>query len=663
MSVNHEHNFVDTQTNLYSSARVLQCSECGCKKVDKLYDIEDGTISAVRYPILDELVINRSYNYYNVYTAEFETFGVSSIGNNAFADQTQVTAITLPNSLTSFGLNAFSGCTNLTSINIPYNVTSIGMQAFSGCANLADIYIPSDVTFIGAGVFAGCNNLNLAVSTGNSEYSAQGNILYNKTMTKIISSGNTAANITIPDTVTEVGESAFKDNLKLQRVDIYGTPTIGALAFHKCTNLSKVYFYSYVVPEIGSGAFTDDDFTLYVPHSKQGAYNSIFYGYTDNIDSIPITISFYDDGVVASTLNTYYGAYITGIENPSKVGHDFGGYYDNVDYTGTVYQNGGIWDTTTDMAVYPKWTPKTYLIHFSGEGSENLEDKTVTYGEPIGTMPTVTIIGKTFYGWKDQYNEYFTSDMIWLKLSNQTVESDLRANQYTVTYDGNGGTVSAESMSVFYGSVIESFATAFLDGYTFAGWNTSADGSGQTFTAPYAYEIDEDVTLYAQYTANIYNVSFDKQGGSGGSDGVSVAYDDEMPQGNAVIAPAKVGYTFKGYYRNKNGTGTQYYNAEMKSCNAWNIAENTVIYAFWTPNQYTVLLERNDGTGSVDQITVTYMEDMPAAPLPQYVGYDFRGYYYTSPNGTKIQYYNADMSSCRKWDIADNATLRADKKV
>ena len=84
---------------------------------------------------------------------------VTSIGDSAFEECSNLTSITIPNSVTSIGDYAFSRCSNLTSITIPNSVTSIGDYAFSGCSDLTSITIPDSVTSIGDYAFFGCSNL------------------------------------------------------------------------------------------------------------------------------------------------------------------------------------------------------------------------------------------------------------------------------------------------------------------------------------------------------------------------------------------------------------------------------------------------------------------------------------------------------------------------
>ena len=82
-----------------------------------------------------------------------------SIGNFAFNGCSNLTSITIPNSVTSIGNSAFYNCSSLTSITIPNSVTSIGNSVFSGCSSLTSVTIPSSVNSIGSYAFSSCTNL------------------------------------------------------------------------------------------------------------------------------------------------------------------------------------------------------------------------------------------------------------------------------------------------------------------------------------------------------------------------------------------------------------------------------------------------------------------------------------------------------------------------
>lgn len=121
---------------------------------------------------------------------EYKSKPVTGIGSWAFSGCTNLTNITIPNSVTSIGENAFSGCTGLTSVTIPDSVTSIGFFAFQGCTGLSSITIPDSVTSIGSWAFEGCAGLT---------------------------------SVTIPDSVTDIGIGAFAGCTELTSITFNGT--------------------------------------------------------------------------------------------------------------------------------------------------------------------------------------------------------------------------------------------------------------------------------------------------------------------------------------------------------------------------------------------------------------------------------------------------------
>lgn len=632
LEVKHEHNLnIDTEKNIGNDKREIRCGECGFRTVDELYILnpEGNIITECRYDLTGQVTVPSRINGVTV----------TAIGASAFENQIGITNIVLPNTVTNIGNNAFANCESLTNISIPSSIVHIGQAAFTGC-----------------------NNLNITISAYYPNYSAEGNILYNKDKTTLISACHVASVIKIPITVTCISPYAFDGNSKLTELHIEHTPNIGQFAFANCENLTKAYFYSYTVPTMDHGAFLNVDFTLYVPHSLQGTYQTSFMGYTNKIASISIKVSFMLDDAEWITLDTYFGANIdSSIPTPFKEGYIFAGWYDNASYTGTKYEKGGIWNSTEDLTLYAKWTPQEYYIYFAGYGSEDLADKLVVYDSAIGALPNLVRKGYTFEGWKDEYGTKYTKNTIWQKLYNVTLTSDWSANEYTITYYGNGGTASTNTQKAVYDTVIGFMANAERSGYTFSHWNTQADGNGQTFRAPFTYTANKNITLYAQYTENIYNVTFNKQNGSGGSDGVNATYNSAMPTGSNIIAPSRTGYTFKGYYANPNGAGKCYYDSTMASNGNWETVGDGTIYAKWEANQYNVKLNKQNGTGGSENVIATFNSSMPIGAeitSPTRTGYVFQGYY-SQPNGSGTKYYNSNMSSANAWNIPNDSQLYA----
>ncbi|HEY1786503.1 MAG TPA: leucine-rich repeat domain-containing protein [Verrucomicrobiae bacterium] len=196
-------------------------------------------------------------------------YPVVGISQDAFANCTSLTSVTMPSSITNIAVSAFFDCSSLTNVTIGNGVISIIGDAFYGCSNLTSVTIPASVTSIGFSVFTGCNRLtSILVATSNPAFSSFQGVLLNQAQTTLVAfpGGLGGTGYTIPNSVTDIRDYAFENCFKLTNVTLpnsvssiqYGAfdgcsgltniiipasvTNIEDDAFESCTNLRRAYF-------------------------------------------------------------------------------------------------------------------------------------------------------------------------------------------------------------------------------------------------------------------------------------------------------------------------------------------------------------------------------------------------------------------------------------
>ncbi|NLP48487.1 MAG: InlB B-repeat-containing protein, partial [Clostridiales bacterium] len=258
-------------------------------------------------------------------------------------------------------------------------------------------------------------------------------------------------------------------------------------------------------------------------------------------------------GSTASSSHTYGTAKALTTNGFSKTGHTFAGWNTAADGSGTGYSNGqSVTNLTTTngatVTLYAQWTVNQYTISFDSDGGSAVSPITQNYGTtvtPPATPPTKA--GFTFDGWLPAVPATMPAE-------NTTCVAQWKANTYTVEYNANnatGGTVpSSHSHTIGGGSnnLASNSGSLARTGYSFAGWNTKADGTGTDYTAGASNVGDlsttpnATVTLYAKWQGNAHTITFDANGGTGGET-VNLNYGDPLTPPTV----RRTGYAFQGW--------------------------------------------------------------------------------------------------------------------
>ena len=261
------------------------------------YDVEKVPLNQIWYTSIDGNKIEfNSDDYDEEYADPFNIFG-ANIVSHKYEDGEGV--ITFDNDVTKIGEDAFRKCTSLESIDIPNSVTEIGVNAFWYCTSLESIDIPNSVTEIGEGAFGYCSNLKEFKGKYVSEDGRC--LIVNGVLNSFAPTGLTE--YTIPDSVTEIGTSAFWYCTSLESITIPDSVvTIGDSAFYGCTSLegitipesvseigyaafaacksfdeSGVYCKSTIPPTCSSDPFETFGFRIYVPKDSVDMYKDAPY--------------------------------------------------------------------------------------------------------------------------------------------------------------------------------------------------------------------------------------------------------------------------------------------------------------------------------------------------------------------------------------------------
>ena len=312
----------------------------------------------------------------------------------------------------------------------------------------------------------------------------------------------------------------------------------------------------------------------------------------------------------------------TGEQTSTPVGSKIGAYYNL--WAGDVFSlNNSNVDPNKDVTFYISKGLKSYSVTVA----EDITNGTVTADKASAAendTVTLTVTPAENYeidsvSYNDGSDHVITPvESVYsfsMPASNVTVTATFKAATpaaYTVTYDANGatsGTVPTDSTSYDANAsvtVLGNTGNLVKTDYTFAGWNTAADGTGTDYAADATFTITADTTLYAKWTANAattYSVTYDANGATGGT----VPTDSTSYDANASVTVlgntgnlVKTDYTFAGWNTKADGTGTDY-----AAGDTFTITADTTLYAKWTANTITVTFSTSTDGKTINKDGVT----------------------------------------------------------
>lgn len=357
-------------------------------------------------------------------------------------------------------------------------------------------------------------------------------------------------------------------------------------------------FVGWYTAANGGGTKVGSELTLETPAIKGTV---TYYAYvTRSTKSYTHTFNANGGGTVSpATITKAYNTALGTLPTVSRTGYTFVGWFD------TSAASGGTQATTATKVTgtktwYARWSINSYTFTFDKNGGNTPSSTTITkeYNTAVGTLPTCTrnadnTYTYTFAGWFDTSassggtqlttTTKVTSNKTWYARWTPTYKN------YTVTWDGNGGTPSKSSSSFHYNDALGTLPTATRTGYTFKGWSTSKTGTVNVSTTT---KVTANVTYYAVWTINSYTWTFDANGGTGDTT-KTLNYNatlSTLPTASRASTAAN-NYTFAGWFDTDASTGGTQLTTSTK-CTG-----NKTWYARWTASTRQYKLTVTAGTG------------------------------------------------------------------
>ena len=304
--------------------------------------------------------------------------------------------------------------------------------------------------------------------------------------------------------------------------------------------------------------------------------------------------------------------------------------WSTVDGGEKVYGFEDVYTQNEALTLYPVWNTNKYTITFDTNGGSETAPITQDYGTEITAPDNPTRKGYTFKGWDKEIPETMPAENI-------TVKAQWEINQYTITFDTNGGSEIAP-ITQDYGTEITAPDNPTRKGYTFKGWDKEIP---ETMPA-------ENITVKAQWEINQYTITFDTNGGSE----IAPITQDYGTEITAPDNPTRKGYTFRGWDKEipetmpaENITITARWRDTEKptgeiiiGTNKWNEFLNELTFGIFFKDTQKVTINAVDNSGVVFVSYLVTDKELSEAELNSLV---FRAYeepFCIDPNGEYIIY-------------------------
>lgn len=284
-------------------------------------------------------------------------------------------------------------------------------------------------------------------------------------------------------------------------------------------------------------------------------------------------------GSAIDPITADYGSAVTAPANPAREGYTFSGWSRAIPAT----------MPAENITITAQWQINQYTITFNTAGGTEIDPITLDYAAPVTPPANPTKEGYEFTGWDAEIPATMPAH-------NLTITALWNVLPFTITFDTAGGS-SIDPITQNYGTVVVTPANPTREGYTFTGWDIAVP---TTMPA-------QNMTITAQWRVNSYTITFNTDGGSP----IEQITQDYGTVITAPSDPVKEGYTFTG----------------------WDIAvpatmpaQNMIITAQWSINQYTITFVTPDDATPVAAITGNYGDAVTAPADPARPGYTFTGW-------------------------------------